>query len=176
MHIRIGLCRFIVPFLHKLPVHRNWAHFKFWQLKHYVPVKYLYPSSILRSATTNSMEQSSPWEANRSSASQEIPRILWNLNVHYNTHKILPPVSILGHINPVHAPSFHFLKIHLYITLPSMSRSSWRSLSIRSPHQNPLCTSPVSHTCHTHCPSHSSWFEYQNNIWRGVQIIQLLIK
>ena len=33
------------------------------------------------------MEQSPSWEANRFSASQEIPRILRNPNVHYRTHK-----------------------------------------------------------------------------------------
>jgi hypothetical protein len=70
------------------------------------------PASIL----TYSMENSPSWEANWFSASQEIPLILWNSKVHYRIHKCPPPVPILNQIDPVHTPTFHFLKIHLNLT------------------------------------------------------------
>ena len=53
---------------------------------------------------TYTMGQSPSWEANWLSASQENPRILWNLKVHYRIHKWPPPVPILSHTDPVHAP------------------------------------------------------------------------
>ena len=106
------------------------------------------------------MGQSPSCEANQFSASQEIPRILWNQKVQYHLYKSSPPVPILSQIDPVHTPTFHFLQIHLNIILLSKPGSSKWSLSLRFPHQNPICTFSLPHTCYMPCPSHSSRFDH----------------
>ena len=119
---------------------------------------------------TNSMQQSPSSESNRLSSSQEIPHILWDLKVHYHFYKFLLYAHVLSQIKPVHASPSHFLEIHLNIILPSPPGSSKLSLSLRFPHQNPLYTSLLTHSCYMLSQCHSSTFDHPNNIWSGVQI------
>jgi hypothetical protein len=76
---------------------------------------------------TNSMEQSSPWEGDSHSASQESPRLVWNAKVHYRVHRSPPLVPVLRQMCPVHT-------IPPYSPLPSTPRfSSVSSLQVLRP-------------------------------------------
>jgi hypothetical protein len=116
------------------------------------------------------MEHSSPWEANRSSASPKIPHILWNPKIHYDIHNTLPTVPILNQISSVHGPH----------------PTSWRSTSILSSNLRQALSSGIfppgfsTKTLYallsprTRCSPraiHASWFDHPNAIWWGVQII-----
>ena len=94
---------------------------------------------------TYSMQHSPSWEANRFSANQEIPRILWNPNVHYRSYKSRSSIPFLSGINAVHAPiprsedpSEYYIPIYFWVFRVA--------LSLRFTHQNPVLTSPFPHT------------------------------
>ena len=98
------------------------------------------------------------WEVKRFSTSQEIPRILWNLKVHYRIHKCPPPLPILNQFDPAHTPTSHFLKTHLNNILPSASGYPKWSLSPGFPHQNPYMLLPYP-ICAT-CPAHLTFLDF----------------
>ena len=108
--------------------------------------------SPLLKQLTYSMVQSPSWEVNWIAASQEIPRISRNPNVHYRTHNHPPPVSILGQPNPVHIPTSHLLEIHPNIIHTSTPRSPQWSPFLRFPHQHPIhpLSSPIRATYPAH--------------------------
>jgi len=64
------------------------------------------------------MEYDPCWEASSFSASEEIPRILWNSIDLYCVHISPLLIPTLSHINPVHAPSSYLWKMHFNIILP----------------------------------------------------------
>jgi len=51
------------------------------------------------------------------SASQEIPHLVWNPQVHYCVHKAMPLVHIVSQMNPVDTLPPYFPKIHPNIVL-----------------------------------------------------------
>ena len=82
------------------------------------------------------MEHNPSSEANRFSASQEIPHILWNPKIHYRIHNSPPFAPNLSHFNRVHASHPIYwrpilvLSSHLRRGLPSDARPSGLSTKI----------------------------------------------
>jgi hypothetical protein len=110
------------------------------------------------------MEQSPSWEAKSSSATQEIPCILWIPKAHYRIHNSPPPVSILNQIDPVYVPPSNLSKIYFNIIFPSTLGSSKQSSCVRFPPPKPwthLSSPPyVLHTLATAVSLISSPEEY----------------
>ena len=58
------------------------------------------------------------------------------------------------------------LEIHFNTTLPSTPRSLSDLFAAVLFTKNTVCSSSVSHTCHTFCPSHFSLFDHPKNLVR----------
>jgi len=115
------------------------------------------------------MEQGPSLEANRSSYSQYIPRILWNPEG--QLPRLQQPATCPYPEPDQSSPWLpsHFLYIHLNIILPSTPVSSKWSLSLSFPHPNPVRTHNLPHPYYMPRPSHPSRFDHLDNIWWGVQ-------
>jgi hypothetical protein len=125
------------------------------------------------SAPGRSMKQNTYLDATRSSATQEIPRILRNPTVHHRIHKRTPPVPILSQIYPVHAFPSHFLEhpFQYYppiycLGLPSGLPSSGFAT------KTSVCNCSHSHTCYMLCPPRSQLILYSEITLLALRSIQ----
>ena len=113
---------------------------------------FLLCTSVLTYLLTHSMQHSPSWEADRLSASQEIPRIFFATECS-SPHSQEP--ATCSYPEPHRSSPYsrtHFLKIHLNIILPStLGYSKWFPF-LRFPHQNSVYTSllPQSAICSAH--------------------------
>jgi hypothetical protein len=121
---------------------------------------------IINIVNTNSKGQSPSWETNSRSASQEIPRLLWNPKVHYCVHSSPQLVPVLSQFSSIHTLTFCFVKplilgpsTHLHLRMETI-----------------ICSiSHLYHACYMLRPSHLPWLDKPNTIWWSVQIVKLLI-
>jgi hypothetical protein len=96
---------------------------------------------------------------------KKYPTFLRNPKVHYHIHTSPPMNPILSQLNPVCPIDSYLPKARLnVILLPTPWSSQW-SLTLGTPNQNLVNTSPLPHACHMSCPPHSPWFNHPDNIW-----------
>ena len=84
---------------------------------------------------------------------------------HYHINERPSPVPILSQLDPVHAPTFNFLKNHPNIIISSTSGSFKWFLSLRIFHQNPIYA--LSLPIRAICPTSHFRFDHPNNIGRA---------
>ena len=117
------------------------------------------------------MQQSPSWEANKFSASQEIPRILWTPMVQYRVDKCLPPVPILSKYhklqnwNPLHCAYTECLCVsHKY-------HNKEQLLTLNSTYVNQLVNL---HFSERHELNVSIWLTW-TSCWKAVPLFRRLV-
>jgi len=70
---------------------------------------------VINGLLWNNPTQQSAWKANNSLASQEIPRTLWDLKVHYCIFNSLPLVTILSQLSLFQDLLYYFCTMHFNI-------------------------------------------------------------
>jgi len=112
---------------------------------------------------TNDMDHSpsSEGRSNILSTSQEIPYILWDVNVRHRFHNN-PLIPVRTQINLAHAFSSC---IRFNIFLPSAPAFFKWSPFFRLPHHSLVCISFLPHVWHILCPSHDEIMSLANGTW-----------
>jgi hypothetical protein len=104
-------------------------------------------------------------EATNFSVIQELPNILWNLEVHYCPCKSLPLVSIRSQTNSIYTTysislrSVLILYFHLRLDLPN-------NLFPLTFLPKAYMRSSFPHACYMPCFSHIHWLDHSNFTWR----------
>jgi hypothetical protein len=116
------------------------------------------------------------WEANSSAAGHKnSPNFMETEGSLLCSQESATCPYILNQVNPVHSLPSRFFKIQCKIIFSSAPRSSKWSHSFRFSHQTSVCISLFPYVCHEPRPSHFPWIHEPSNIWRGVQIGNLII-
>jgi hypothetical protein len=100
------------------------------------------------------MQHIPSWEADSHSASQEIPRLLWNPKVHFRVHNSALLVPILSHMNSIHILMLYLRSILILSSPQSLGLSSsfpsrilYTSLSLSPPHAYVVTGALVLNVC-----------------------------